>query len=234
MQDEVTKHTKKIYNSVKNTEHTFGEKAKEVIIEIFIIVFAVTLSIWLHSWSEHRHQQKEVSEFLADFKEDLKQNIVRLKVSKQRLSQNIKDYQFIYSLTQNKIDSLKKVHGSIEFFSPITLTKFNTGNYEGFKSSGKIGLIENKNLKRQILKYSQEQIVGVNELEKYRSNNFEKIIDYVQNNFDKGISMVLLNNSTLKQNINLHIFTSKGLLGVYEKATEEAESIIKKIDATEK
>ena len=56
------------------------------------------------------------------------------------------------------------------------------------KSSGKIGLIENKNLKRQILKYSQEQIVGISELEKYRTNNFEKIIDYVQNNFDKSWS----------------------------------------------
>ena len=234
MQDEISKHTKKIYNSARDSEHTFGEKVREIIVEIFIIVFAVTLSIWLHSWSEHRHQQKEVSEFLADFKEDLKQDTERLKASKKKLSENIKDYQFIYSLTQSKIDSLKKVHGSIEFFSPITLTKFSTGNYEGFKSSGKIGLIENKILKRQILKYSQEQIVFIYELEKYRANNFEKIIDYVQNNFDKGISVVLLNKSTLKQNINLHIHTSKGLLELYDKTINEAESIIKKIKSDEK
>ncbi|HEX7458437.1 MAG TPA: hypothetical protein VF301_08385 [Ginsengibacter sp.] len=38
MQDEVTKHTKKIYDTVKNPKHTFGEKVKEIIIEIFIIV----------------------------------------------------------------------------------------------------------------------------------------------------------------------------------------------------
>ena len=49
MQDEVTKHTKKIYDTVKNPNHTFGQKVKEVFMEIFIIVFAVTLSIWLHS-----------------------------------------------------------------------------------------------------------------------------------------------------------------------------------------
>ena len=59
MQDEILKHTKKIYNEIKSQKHSFGEKAKEIIIEILIIVFAVTLSIWLHSWSEERHQQKE-------------------------------------------------------------------------------------------------------------------------------------------------------------------------------
>jgi len=65
MQEEISKHTKKIYNTMKNPKHTFTEKIKEVLIEIFIIVFAVTLSIWLHSWSEHNHQQKEVTAFLG-------------------------------------------------------------------------------------------------------------------------------------------------------------------------
>ena len=51
-------HEKK-YNEIKIQKHSFGEKAKEIIIEILIIVFAVTLSIWLHSWSEERYQQKE-------------------------------------------------------------------------------------------------------------------------------------------------------------------------------
>ena len=58
MQEEVKKHTKRIYETVKSPNHTFSEKLKEIVIEIFIIVFAVTLSIWLHSWSEHRHEQK--------------------------------------------------------------------------------------------------------------------------------------------------------------------------------
>lgn len=49
MQDKILKHTEKIYNEIKIQKHSFGEKAKEIIIEILIIVFAVTLSIWLHS-----------------------------------------------------------------------------------------------------------------------------------------------------------------------------------------
>jgi len=64
MQEEITKHSNKIYKTVKNSEHTLGEKVKEIIIEIFIIVFAVTLSIWLHSWSEHRPNKKKYLCFL--------------------------------------------------------------------------------------------------------------------------------------------------------------------------
>ena len=63
MQDEVSKHTKKIFKTMSNKKYSMPEKLKEISIEILIIVFAVTLSIKLHEWSEHRHQQKEVKEF---------------------------------------------------------------------------------------------------------------------------------------------------------------------------
>ena len=33
MQEEVKKHTQKIYNTMKNPKHTFAEKMKEVLIE---------------------------------------------------------------------------------------------------------------------------------------------------------------------------------------------------------
>src|ERR1700749_2090837 len=82
MQDEVTKHTKKIYKTVKDKEHSFAEKAKEVIVEICIIVFAVTLSIWLHEWSEQRHEQKVATEFLKGLKQDLLTDIKLLEENK--------------------------------------------------------------------------------------------------------------------------------------------------------
>jgi hypothetical protein len=57
MQEEVTKHTRKIYQAMKNPDHSFWGKIREVTVEILIIVFAVTLSIWLHNWSDHREEQ---------------------------------------------------------------------------------------------------------------------------------------------------------------------------------
>jgi hypothetical protein len=54
---EIVKHTKKIYKVWHSKEHTFMQKFKEFLLEIFIIVFAVTLSIWFHNWSEHRFKR---------------------------------------------------------------------------------------------------------------------------------------------------------------------------------
>ena len=64
MQDEVLKHTEKIYKIAKNSEHSIWKRVKEILIEIFIIVFAVTLSIWFHNWSEHENQRAEAKDFL--------------------------------------------------------------------------------------------------------------------------------------------------------------------------
>src|ERR1700761_2797016 len=79
MQDELTKHGLKIYKTMSDKKHNFGEKFKEILIEIGIIVFAVTLSIYVHSWSEHRHEQKEVKEFLHGLKTDLTNDLLQLK-----------------------------------------------------------------------------------------------------------------------------------------------------------
>ena len=99
MQDEVLKHTKKIYKVAKNPKHTLGEKVKEILVEIFIIVFAVTLSIWLHSWSEERHQQKDAQIFLTGLKDDLKNDISNLEQTKSALDETQKQISFVSKLS---------------------------------------------------------------------------------------------------------------------------------------
>src|SRR5258708_19013112 len=97
MEDEVSKHTRKIYRAIKDPRHSFAEKTKEIVIEILIIVFAVTLSIWFHSWSEHRHEQKEVREFLTGLKDDLNKDINLLEANKNSIIRLDSNYKFIYS-----------------------------------------------------------------------------------------------------------------------------------------
>jgi len=155
MQEEITKHSNKIYKAVKKSEHTVGEKVKEIIIEICIIVFAVTLSISLHSWSEHRHQQEEVQAFLGNLKNDLKNDIESIDREVGMYQKTNADYEKILALTPSQLDSIYKSKGKVNF--PIhshgqTLT---IGNYESFKSSGKLGYIEDEKLKQKILNYYQ-------------------------------------------------------------------------------
>jgi len=82
-EDEIAKHTKKIYKIAAEKDHTFWHKVKDIVIEIAIIVFAVTISIWFHNNSEHRHQQEDVKTFLLGLEKDLTSDIAEMQNDKQ-------------------------------------------------------------------------------------------------------------------------------------------------------
>ena len=229
MEDEVSKHTKKIFETVKDSKQSFGEKAKEIIIEIFIIVFAVSLSIWLHGWNEHRQQQNEVREFLADLKEDLTNDIISMQSAKDALSKNAENISFLQQLTKDKIDSIIKAKASFGFQSSIGTTKINSGNYEGFKSSGKIGFIENKDLKKNILKYYQDATPSVLEVEKINAAEVLKISDFWADKAEQDIRKIVLS-PKLKAMLSVFQNTVQSSLNLYQDAISLAKQIIKEID----
>jgi hypothetical protein len=229
MQEEISKHTKKIYKTMKGNDHTLKEKIIEIVIEIFIIVFAVSLSIWLHGWSEHRHQQKEVKEFLIDLKDDLKNDSINYNRSLKAAQKNIKDYYFLFRLTSSGIDSLKKAKGQVTFNSTFSTTKISSGNYEGFKSSGKIGYIENKKLKSSILQYYQELTTSLLELEKYQTQSFQRVLDFVDENANRNITEIIMMPS-FKQKLNYHSQNTEGLIMGYEEALKKINDILIEIE----
>src|ERR1700749_918518 len=152
MQDEVLKHTRKIYNTMKSREHGFWEKAREVAVEIFIIVFAVTLSIWLHNWSEHRAEQRTTEEFLAGLRADLQNDVQTLEDDIKSSREERSYFQFLENA--NKTKNIDRVPDSViaqHFNYQLMSTPPNDARYEGFKSSGKLGTIESDSLKQAIL-----------------------------------------------------------------------------------
>jgi hypothetical protein len=163
MQEEITKHAKKAFKTLKNTNYSMQEKLKEVALEIFIIVFAVTLSISLHSWSEKSHQQEEAKEFLLDMKKDLAIDKKNLEDAKKNIDEAIVEHNYLIGITKKKLDSLHQ-----KIIMSYRSQKFNSliGNYEGFKSSGKLGYIENKKLKTKILNFYQQTLPEINYSEK--------------------------------------------------------------------
>lgn len=234
MQDEILKHTKKIYDEVKNSKYTFGEKVKEIIIEILIIVFAVTLSIWLHSWSEERHQQKEAQTFLIGLKEDLKNDISNLENTKKILNQTQQQISFILNLTPQKIDSIKANHQQINSGKNFINTIANNGRYEGFKSSGKINTIEDENLRNKILSYYQQTIPQISLIETSYEKLTSRYVDLLMDGKeDEDINMILLYKRTKIILSGINNFTKYNQKS-YEDAIKDAEGIIKKIEINEK
>lgn len=230
MQEEVKKHTQKIYKTMTNTEHTLGEKSKEIIIEIFIIVFAVTLSIWLHSWSEHRHQQEEVAVFLGNLKNDIKNDIKNIDIEKKGYQNSNKGYEKILALTTLQLDSIYKSKNVVDFPIYSHGQIMSIGNYEGFKSSGKIGYIEDEKLKQKILNYYQIYVPAVNEVNKIYTDFLFKCFDKMIENADKPEEKMYAD-PKFKKTIEFLIKIGKNNIRVYEENTKpRANELIKEID----
>ncbi len=227
MQDEVTKHTKKIFETVKNPTHSFSYKLKEITIEIFIIVFAVTLSIWLHSWSEHRHEQKEAQKFLIELKEDLTRDIDLLKENKRISTRLHSNYKYILSLKKDQVsDSIVGGYTDLTTFA----VNFNNGRYEGFKSSGKISTIENDSLKNNILIYYQQTIPNLISEANFMNNEQMKILNAGQND----LGNLSLNNFLVTRKMrSMYYFLEYNFRAAtvnYESTIRQASKIISEID----
>jgi hypothetical protein len=226
MEEEVTKHSRKIYRTLKSSKKLFTEKLKEIFIEIFIIVFSVTLSIWLHSWSLHSHQQKETNEFLADLKDDLNKDIVNMDEKKTQMAETIKQYSYLRNLSEERIDSLTNKKAGIDIGVTFVIRKTNNGNYEGFKSSGKIGYIENKKLKKLILEYYQESIPSIEETEKYFNQRLGKIEELIYQDKDKKKKFL---DPVLKMTFDVVIQTAQNNKNNYKYISRDAKEIISEI-----
>jgi len=224
---EVIKHTKKVYKIWNSKEHNFLHKLKEFVLEIFIIVFAVSLSIWLHSWSEHGHQQKEVKEFLTDLKQDLLQDIQNMTEQENATKNAISNFDTLRKLTSSQIDSLENLKATIKLELFPTNRKTNSGNYEGFKSSGNIGFIETKKLKSQILNYYQQDILALEELENIYNKQLFRLQELAASKKDKK-EMYL--DHTVKSTLLYLTQYGKNRVEGYEALTLEAKAIIKEID----
>ncbi|MDW8849401.1 DUF6090 family protein [Flavobacterium sp. MMLR14_040] len=230
MQEEITKHSEKIYKTVKNSKHTLGEKVKEIIIEICIIVFAVTLSIGLHGWSEHRHQQEEVSVFLANLKNDLKNDIKNIDDEKKAYQKSNMSYEKILALTPLQLDSIYKSKNIVDFPVHSHGHTMNIGNYEGFKSSGKIGYIEDEKLKQKMLSYYQIFVPAQDEVDKMYNDFLFKCFDKMIENADKPEEK-LYSDPKFKKTLEFLVRLGKNNIRVYNENTKPlAVELIKDIE----
>jgi hypothetical protein len=226
MQDELTKHGLKIYKTMKDRKHSLGEKLKEIIIEIGIIVFAVTLSIWLHSWSESRHEQKEVKEFLKGLKGDLADDIRQMTESHELFGKVHDGFSRAYHLKKGELPDSVLKH---LFYYNILVTQHNTARYEGFKSSSKLGLIEEDSLRQNILVYYQQLVPAISYNENFVNQLEQQLLDF---NIDKS-NLPINEFLDLPKTRSLLQLTAENIhncMGRYDTAIRKANIVIQQID----
>jgi len=154
---EIAKHTKKVYKIWNSKQHSPWHKVQEFFIEIVIIVFAVSISIWFHNMSEHSHNQKEAKAFLVGLQSDLVKDIAEM----QQDSLSFEEQQSFFGRLADKsapeMDSVSLVD-RMYLFSNRTVLIPNVSRFEALKYSGKMALIEDKELLDEILNLYEEKI----------------------------------------------------------------------------
>jgi hypothetical protein len=180
-EQEVIKHTKKLFGIWK-TNNPIWHKIGEFLFEIFIIVFAITISIYFHDRSVLKHQRHETQEFLLGLKQDLTTDIEEMKQDKSSFMQSEKAFKYITGRKLDEAlndDTIRNYNGFI--FNTTGLVP-NSGRFEGFKSAGKIGTIENKELQNNIMDLYQENIPNLINSTNFYTSKKQRLFEYVYMN----------------------------------------------------
>lgn len=174
---EVVKHARKAYGAFSGNKPIL-KKFAEFFIEIVIIIFAVSITIWLHTINEHRHQQEEVESFLIGLRSDLINDLAEMELDRSAYKYQMAAFQ-CFLAKDPEADSLSKYTNAL--FNKIELVQ-NNGRFEGFKSSGKIGNIEDLKLQEDILDLYTELIPSLlNTTELYNLQK-DRLILFIEQN----------------------------------------------------
>ena len=232
-EQEVIKHTKKLFG-IWETKNSIWHKIGEFLFEIFIIVFAITVSIYFHDRSVLKHQRHETKEFLLGLKQDLATDIEEMNQDKNSFRQSEKAF---YYITSRKLgeplnaDTIRKYYGYI--FNTTGLVP-NSGRFEGFKSSGKMGTIENKELQNNIMDLYQENIPNLINSTNFYTSKKLGLFDYVNMNrkriTDSTNNLVSVLSSDPAYNISMSLTFVKEILDRYDTCINKMNTIINDIE----
>lgn len=233
---EVIKHTKKIIISAKSTKkENLVEKIKEILLEIFIIVFAVSLSIWLHNWNESIETKHQEKEFLEGIANDLKTDVAEMQKDQQYYNQVINGLNYFIQIGQNKI-KFNKVN--IEKYGNILSrqNKFlpHNSRFEALKYSGKLAIVENKELMITLLNYYQEAIPCINlQKDLFNEENKAMLVTLRENSIFNKDSNLEFDKMLKNPNIKYQFIDLKNTITIhkdYPNIISKTEDLINKIE----
>jgi hypothetical protein len=232
-EQEVIKHTKKVFGLWK-TNNPAWHKIGDFILEIFIIVFAITVSIYFHDRSELKHQRHETKEFLLGLKQDLKTDIEEMNQDKNSFLQSQKAFNYVTSRKLNESlhpDTIRHYYTWI--FNTTGLVP-NSGRFEGFKSSGKIGTIENKELQNDIMDLYQENIPNLINSTNFYTTKKQSLFEFVNLNkkrlTDSTNNLVSVLSSDPAYNICITLTFVQEIINRYDTCINKMNVIIRDIN----
>jgi hypothetical protein len=234
MEHEISGHSRKVYKIWKNPALPFWKKLKEIAIEILIIVFAVSLAAFLEREREHGHEQKQVKEFLLGLKDDLQADIKEMNEDKKSYDSCAYIFKYIARLKPGQLPSRDTLDRYTRFIFNTTGLIANDGRYQGFKSSGKISTIENRELQNDILDLYQENIsLLLSSTDSFTKNKqllFQYLADNVKRNPDGSDNFAQVMGAEKAHNTSLVLGSTGEIRERYDAVISKSKKIITEID----
>ena len=234
MEHEITEHARKLYLASMNPRKKAWSKAKEIFFEILIIVFSVSLAVYLERLREEGHEQKAVKEFLSGLKVDLQNDINEMNSDKKSYIGTGQAFAYITSVKPGAILNKDTIRRYSNYLLNSTGLISNSGRYEGFKSSGKIINIENKELQNNILDLYQEDIpsllASTNSYTKRKEILWQFMIDNMKLDKDGNGNMAEILNTDKGKIICRNLLYTGEILDRYDTVIIKSQRIISLID----
>lgn len=231
MEQEIRKHLHNILAEVTLRKKPIWKKLGEIAVEMMIIVFAVSLAAFLERQREHNHEQREVKEFLTGLRVDLQNDIREMQEDRSNYVMQGKWFTYFSKETNPDKDTIKRYQWIL--WNTVGLLE-NSGRYEGFKSSGRMNTIENKELRTSILDLYQETLVALTNNTRGYINlkkEFQRLIYNLRRNEGEpsdNLGMLLRKPQIKNYCIRLH-YTNEPIRR-YDSAISKSERIIELIN----
>lgn len=160
------------------------KKIKTVVLEITIVFIGVLLAAFIADYRTKSLEKKEAKDFLISLSEQIYQDVQEIDF----LIENFKNYDSLYTYLST-IDTTQGFE-QLQFDSAIYFTQGNAwllpniSLYEGFKSSGKLSNIPNKELMFKTLYFYQEGLPQLKASENWWLQVHQRLREYIFNNLE--------------------------------------------------
>jgi hypothetical protein len=182
MQSEINELWHKASEIWSNPTVSLLKKVKKITFEMSVIIGSILLAQYIERLREQRHDEREAKEFLLGLKEDISEDIVEINDVVESFGEYKALYSFLGNYNPAKVPNKDSINDIIMLMRSNAFLRPNTSRFEGFKTSGKLDQIENKEILNDILAFYQDAIPKLQSSTTGWVNYHSKLNDYMLDN----------------------------------------------------